>query len=82
MNQAVTETAFAPIFSHLSHANVYQRYITKKKKKYTEKRRLLSEKRLLQRPLKQPQAGINDIKEKEGDFAMNNIGATQRAQMD
>lgn len=25
---------------------------------------------------------INDIKEKEGDFAMNNIGATQCTQMD
>lgn len=27
-------------------------------------------------------SGINDMKEKVGDFAMNNIGATQRTQMD
>lgn len=27
-------------------------------------------------------SGINDMKEKVGDFAMNNIGATQHTQMD
>lgn len=70
------------IFSHSPNANIYWTYRTKRnapKNSSSSQRNGVHGGR---ENYPEQNVGKNDIKEKEGDFAMNNIEATQCTQMD
>lgn len=84
MNYAIKATAFGGIFNRLPNANIYPTYRTKKEKN-PPKSCFSSQRNAVHRGQEnypEQNVGKNDIKEKEGDFAMNNIEATQCTQMD